>query len=152
VRPNWKDEGPTTEHEVGQRKIAMELYGETGNQKTRSIADIFGRATKSGRETLGWKATCACEVNGPPVPQTVLDPFIGAGTTLIAAMELGRNAIGIDISEDYKKLAERRIEEWKAKQQAPKRQARPKKPKLIAMQKKLEDVRPEAEQAKLKEG
>jgi len=151
VRPNWKDEGLTTEHEVGQRKIAMELYGEAGNQKTRSIADIFGRATKSGRETLGWKATCKCDVNGPPVAQTVLDPFVGAGTTLIAAMELGRNAIGIDISADYKKLAERRIEEWKAKQAAPKRQARPKKPKIIAMQKKLEDTRPEQEQAKLPE-
>ena len=32
---------------------------------------------------------------------TVLDPFAGSGTTLIAALDLGRNAIGIDTSPEY---------------------------------------------------
>jgi len=40
----------------------------------------------------------------------VLDPFIGSGSTAIAAEGLKRNWIGIDISKDYCKLARERIE------------------------------------------
>ena len=40
---------------------------------------------------------------------TILDPFVGSGTTLISAKENHRNAIGIEISPEYFKIAERRI-------------------------------------------
>ncbi len=39
----------------------------------------------------------------------VLDPFIGSGTTALAAIELGRKYIGIDIHEKYCTLAHERI-------------------------------------------
>lgn len=39
----------------------------------------------------------------------VLDPFMGAGTTAIAAIETGRNYIGFEISSNYCKIAKRRI-------------------------------------------
>jgi len=42
--------------------------------------------------------------------QTVLDPFMGSGTTIIAAHELNRNYIGIDISDEYTEEAKKRIE------------------------------------------
>lgn len=35
----------------------------------------------------------------------VLDPFLGSGTTSIAALELDRNSIGIEIKNEYYKLA-----------------------------------------------
>lgn len=41
---------------------------------------------------------------------TVLDPFAGSGTTLLMAKENHRNAIGIEISPEYFKIAERRID------------------------------------------
>ena len=41
---------------------------------------------------------------------TVLDPFAGSGTTLEAALELGRNAIGIDISSEYCEAMNRMIQ------------------------------------------
>jgi len=40
---------------------------------------------------------------------TVLDPFIGSGTTAAAAKKLGRNFVGIDINPEYRSFAEERI-------------------------------------------
>lgn len=39
----------------------------------------------------------------------ILDPFIGSGTTAIAALKLKRNFIGIDISKEYCEIAQQRI-------------------------------------------
>ncbi len=40
---------------------------------------------------------------------TVIDPFCGTGTTMVAAMKAGRNSIGIDIDPEYCKMAEERL-------------------------------------------
>ncbi len=39
----------------------------------------------------------------------VLDPFVGSGTTALAAKRLGRRYLGIDISEEYCQIAEERV-------------------------------------------
>ncbi|MGB4413295.1 MAG: site-specific DNA-methyltransferase [Paludibacter sp.] len=46
---------------------------------------------------------------GSTTGKIVLDPFMGSGTTAIVAMGLNRNYIGIELSPDYCKLAEKRI-------------------------------------------
>jgi hypothetical protein len=43
----------------------------------------------------------------------VLDPFIGAGTTVLAAKRLGRQYIGIDVDEEYIKIAKEKLKEVK---------------------------------------
>jgi len=57
-------------------------------------------------QTTGWQSTCAHEA--PVAPATVLDPFIGSGTTCMVATSLGRRSIGIDLNAEYLKLAVKR--------------------------------------------
>ena len=41
--------------------------------------------------------------------ELVIDPFIGSGTTLVAAQDVNRNAVGFDLQEKYIKLAQSRL-------------------------------------------
>lgn len=41
----------------------------------------------------------------------ILDPFMGSGTTAVAALNLKRNFVGYELNEDYIKLANSRINE-----------------------------------------
>ncbi len=43
--------------------------------------------------------------------QTVLDPFMGSGTTLVACEKMGRHGIGIEMDPDYFDIACRRVDE-----------------------------------------
>jgi DNA modification methylase len=48
--------------------------------------------------------------------EIVLDPFMGSGQTAIAALKSGRHFVGYEIEEQYVRLAQKRIEEFLAKQ------------------------------------
>ena len=61
---------------------------------------------------LPWRAMTCTEVAGYGVP-VVLDPFIGSGTTAVAALQAGWDYIGIDQSEEYCLRANQRLMEEK---------------------------------------
>ena len=59
------------------------------------------------RESTGWQPTCEC--NADIVPATVLDPFVGSGTTMAVAQRLNRKGVGTDLSKEYLALASKRL-------------------------------------------
>jgi len=52
--------------------------------------------------------------------EVILDPFVGSGQAAIAAVKANRHYVGYDISEEYTKLAERRIKEFLLEFKSPK--------------------------------
>lgn len=46
-----------------------------------------------------------------PDAETILDPFMGSGTTLVACAKMGRKGIGIELDADYFDIACKRVEE-----------------------------------------
>lgn len=53
--------------------------------------------------------------------ELVLDPFVGIGTTLVAAFDLNRNAVGFDLKKEYvdfanNRIAQSKLDEWSEKE------------------------------------
>lgn len=63
-----------------------------------ALGGYFREFTFGRRETVGW-SDCGCGAGF--MPGVVLDPFMGTGTTLRTALELGRSAIGVDLDSRY---------------------------------------------------
>ncbi|WP_127900547.1 DNA-methyltransferase [Solirhodobacter olei] len=61
-----------------------------------ALGGYFREFTFAKRETVGW-TDCGCDA--PFRPGIVLDPFMGTGTTLRAARDIGRSAIGVDLAQ-----------------------------------------------------
>jgi hypothetical protein len=59
------------------------------------------------KETTGWAPGCAC--NAAVAPCAILDPFCGAGTSLMVADRLRRHAIGIELNADYAAMIRARL-------------------------------------------
>jgi hypothetical protein len=86
-----------------QRGVRLETQHDAANQWPGTPR---GSTTAT---TTGWRASCQC--NGEVVPATVLDCFLGSGTTALVADRLQRHCIGIDLSLTYADMAQRRIEQ-----------------------------------------
>jgi DNA modification methylase len=58
------------------------------------------------QKPVGLMAWC---INKAKRAQTILDPFMGSGTTLVAAKLEGRRAVGIEINPEYCEIAKNRL-------------------------------------------
>jgi hypothetical protein len=73
----------------------------TGNHCGNTVAGVEVRQ-------LGWEPSCGCPAH-EPVPQTILDPFCGSGSTGVASRGAGRHFVGVELSPEYAALSRRRI-------------------------------------------
>lgn len=86
------------------------LWGEGGRVPSYSLPDVWNHpaAIRNGHpcpKPVSLFAEILRQIPG----DTVLDPFMGSGTTLRAAKDLGRKAIGIEIEERYAEIAANRL-------------------------------------------
>lgn len=68
-----------------------------------------GKLGRSQTSTVGWCPGCDCADTIGSGRCVVLDPFMGAGTTALVALQQGRDFLGIELNPDYIELAKRRI-------------------------------------------
>ncbi len=93
---------PTTEQRM-QSKISKSDF----NEWFRQIWNITGASTKNHPAPFPLKLAARLVRMFSFYNDTVLDPFCGSGTTMIAALRNGRNSIGIDIDKEYCRMASR---------------------------------------------
>jgi DNA modification methylase len=109
--------------QCGKPWVRVTERGEPNKQTTRGQqpwAAVTGQRDSSGGlphcaiTTTGWHPSCTCHWHlaqgqeSETVPCTVLDPFAGAGTTLLVADRLQRDAIGIELNTAYTEMAMQR--------------------------------------------
>ena len=82
-----------------------------GGSKPSDVWDILPEDTQKRKAHFAPYPEDLCKVPilaTSPDAGLVLDPFCGTGTTMFVASRLGRKSVGIDISQEYIELAERR--------------------------------------------
>jgi DNA modification methylase len=86
--------------EYNEREGIAQRLRNAGAQNGGTEKVTLGMTHKVQVSHVGWLPSCTC-VGADIIPATVLDPFVGSGTTLEVATSLGRHSIGIDISQEY---------------------------------------------------
>ena len=95
---------------------------QSGTRKNMMVFDSYRHGIRAGEKvdhpTQKWLPMMAYLVNTIVPPSgTVIDPFMGSGTTGVAAIQLGRSFIGIERERKYFDIAVERISRAQAQGQ-----------------------------------
>jgi site-specific DNA-methyltransferase (adenine-specific) len=83
-----------------------------GRHITPTMVTLTGMASDDRHPCAKpYKAMTWMVTKGTVEGETILDPFMGSGTTLLAAKNLGRKAIGVEIEERYCEVAASRLQQ-----------------------------------------
>lgn len=91
-----------------QRRLSM-IDKERFDEWFRQIWTLTGASTKQHPAPFPLELADRLVRMFSFVGDTVLDPFVGTGTTLVAAAGAGRNALGVEIDPSYVRLAKERL-------------------------------------------
>ena len=108
VKNNWSM--GDLKHEHGRQWEAVAFYPKDGHEFINRIPDVI-HADRTGNEMHPTQKPLSLlkTIIAANVGDVVLDCFMGSGTTLRAAKDLGRKAIGIEIYEPYCEIAAKRL-------------------------------------------
>jgi site-specific DNA-methyltransferase (adenine-specific) len=113
--PQWKGELVDLEQEDGTIKQKM-MYQEEDKKEFMSL--VYGQWEYFADTKQQTKATFSMDIPMNAIKiltyknDIVLDPFTGSGTSLVAAEVSGRRWIGIELSENYTKVAKERVQHF----------------------------------------
>lgn len=94
------------------RETHGNVSNETGLRRRRSVWSISTVGSKENHfATFPPKLIEPCILAGCPVGGTVLDPFLGSGTTAAVSKKLNRDFLGIELNSDYVEISKRILKE-----------------------------------------
>lgn len=96
--------------EVAWRKGGYGIYAREFQWEGLNRAEERGQHYHPTQKPTAIMRWCIEMAGGDP-NAVILDPFMGSGTTLRAAKDLGRRAIGIEVEERYCEIAAKRLEQ-----------------------------------------
>lgn len=108
VKNNWSM--GDLKHEHGRQWEAIAFYPMEQHEFIKRIPDVItGNRTGNNLHPTEKPVDVMAKIIQANVGDIILDPFCGSGSTLVACKELDRNYIGIEISQKYCDIAEKRI-------------------------------------------
>jgi len=93
----------------------QKIYNGKSNNSSKDIKDVEARFTTQPQQNFHPTVKplklmeYLCTLTKTPTGGIVLDPFTGSGTTLLAARNVGRDFIGIELNEEYANIALARL-------------------------------------------
>ena len=95
---------------AGRAMRGMDYVPEGGTANRRSVWNIpIAPYPGAHFATMPYELARLCVQAGCPPGGTVLDPFAGTGTSLVAAANTGRNYIGFELNPEYAAMANHRL-------------------------------------------
>lgn len=95
------------------RHVPAELGGRNPTEERDQVTDVWHFRTADGKDGHGAQFPLAlagrCIALSTAKGSLVLDPFVGSGTSGVAALRLGRRFLGFEVSPDYARAAEDRL-------------------------------------------
>ena len=113
--PEWKGVPTEIEQEDGTLKKKI-VYEEKDKKEFMEL--VFGQWNYFADTKSLTKATFSMDIPTKAIKilsyknDVVLDPFAGSGTSLVAAEILDRRWLGIELSENYTKVAQKRVQDF----------------------------------------